>query len=100
MTYNYKCKSCGYEISSAPPNTLDRGFVSIFRAELCNDCKEVVQVLKDLDRSSVRYKPEFEEKCKFLICPRCEGTNLNKWEGKCPKCGKGMKKVNTDKIWD
>ena len=82
--FEYKCKSCGYTVNANPKghDTIMSGDLYTY---LCEDCKEVVDVLYP-----------YGEKPKKIICPECGSENLKKWnpiKGRCPKCGKKMKET-------
>ena len=52
---------------------------------LCEDCKEVVDVLFP-----------YGKKLEKIVCPECGSENLKKWNpktGKCPKCEGKMEKT-------
>ena len=84
--FEYKCKSCGYTKAANP-----KGYGMIMSGELhsylCDDCKEVVDVLYP-----------YGEKPEKIVCPECGSEKLLKWNpktGKCPKCGGDMKKTDS-----
>ena len=83
--FEYKCKKCGYSINANP-----KGHDMIMSGELytylCEDCKEIVDVLYP-----------YGEKPEKIVCPECGPEKLQKWNpktGKCPKCGGDMKKTD------
>ena len=82
--FEYKCKKCGYSISANP-----KGHDMVMRGELyhylCEDCKEIVDVVNLHGEKPVK-----------IVCPECGSENLQKWNprtGKCPKCGEKMEKA-------
>lgn len=88
--YRFECPSCGYhaEVSGGK----DRGFVALTQTKVCQDCREVVDVLigKAMDPSAGKDTaiPRTKQEC-----PVCEGHSLKVWRGNtCPKCGTKMKK--------
>jgi len=84
--FEYKCKKCGYTKAANP-----KGHDMIMMGEsynyLCEECKEIVDVLY-----------LYGEKPENILCPECNSDKLQKWNpktGKCPKCGGDMEKTDT-----
>ena len=74
----YECKGCGYVVS-ANPKGHDMIMSGDLYTYLCEDCKEIVEVLYP-----------YGEKTEKIVCPECGSEKLKKWNpktGKCPKCG-------------
>lgn len=88
--YSFDCPSCGYhaEVSGGK----DRGFVAFTQTKVCQDCREVVDVLigkaNELSTGQDITIPKAKQEC-----PSCEGHSLKVWKGRvCPKCGEKMNK--------
>ena len=93
--YMFNCPSCNYETecSDGP----DRGMFAAIDPMICNDCKEVHNVVTgEFDRQG-NYK-DFEKP----ECPSCEGSNLKIWKKReRPKCRDKMERYNQSHIlWD
>ena len=75
----YKCESCSYTVAANP-----KGHDVVMGGEvysyMCEDCREIVDVLTS----------------EQTICPNCGSEKLVKWnpiKGRCPKCGNKMKET-------
>lgn len=83
--FEYKCKGCGYTVE-ANPKGKDMVMMGEIHSYLCQDCKEIVEVLYEYGK-----KPE------KIVYPECGSEHLQKWNpetGKCPKCGGDLKKTD------
>ena len=87
--YNYKCDNCGY--SAIVSGGRDFGFVAVVKTMICEDCKNLVDVLigrhgKDGATGDIEYDR------KLNICPICAGKNLKAWPTNhtCPRCSANM----------
>lgn len=86
----FECSSCNYhaEVSGGK----DRGFVAFTQTKVCQDCRQVVDVLVGEAGKLSGPKATTIPKAKQQ-CPTCKGHNLKVWKGRaCPKCGGKMKK--------
>ena len=95
----FKCDSCNY--SAELSGGKDSGFVAFVQTMTCNSCKELVDVL--IGAYGKEGKTEDVEFNKALgICPKCEGSDVVKWEmGKsCPKCDGKMIRGEVYSLWD
>lgn len=88
--YGFECPSCGYhtEVSGGK----DRGFVAFTQTKVCQDCKQVVDILigkaAELSAAKEITIPKAKQQC-----PDCKSNNLKVWKGRtCPKCGAKMNK--------
>ena len=84
--YEYKCKNCGYS-TWANPKGHDMVMMGELYHYLCEDCKEIVDVVNP-----------HGEKPEKITCYKCGSEKLKKWNprtGKCPKCGEKMEKTDT-----
>lgn len=97
--YSFECPSCGYhaEVSGGK----DRGFVAFTQTKVCQDCKQVADILigkaAELSADKATTIPKAKQQC-----PACEGHNLKAWTGRaCPKCGAKMNKgIGPICMWD
>lgn len=103
QAYTYRCGKCNYNVVSS--GQLDWGFIAVVRPYICNDCKEVIDVLVGRMGQEIPYEMLNEkEKKEYYCCKRCNGRNLTVWNPKwrrCPKCSRRMrKKPGTIIDWD
>ena len=64
--FEYKCKGCGYTVK-ANPKGKDMVMMGEIHSYLCQDCKEIVEVLY-----------EYGKKHEKIVCPECGSDHLLK----------------------
>lgn len=86
--HTFECPSCGYhaEVSGGK----DRGFIAFTQTKVCQNCRQVVDVLTGkatkLSAAQAIIIPKAKQEC-----PACKGHDLKAWKGRlCPKCGGKM----------
>jgi len=107
--YTFKCNSCDYEVESVGKQ--DRGFTAVLKPYICNDCKEVCDVLigdingvipEDMLDKLLLSNFELDD---FYNCSNCKSKNLTEWNSEnynCPKCDGTMAKDKNKPVllWD
>jgi len=92
----YKCSSCNYQAQSS--GKLDAGMMGIVEPYICNDYKELIDILVYSLNGLDNQEPH------TLCCRNCNSINITKWKTPkrpCPKCGGKMNKSNEYTIlWD
>ena len=94
-----KCKKCGYE--TACSGGKDCGFLAVVQTMICEDCKELADVLIGCrGEEGPTGDPEYDKR--MNICPTCNGKNIKIWSDQrpCPKCGAGMDEGEFVLHWD
>jgi len=90
----YKCNKCGY--SALVSGGRDRGFIVFTNTLICLGCKEIVDVIVDMEKSTqINNISDNSESSDYLYrCPLCnKKSNLVPWDSKqrpCPKCNGKM----------
>jgi uncharacterized paraquat-inducible protein A len=96
----FDCKKCGYTVNVSGGK--DFGMVAVVQTMICNDCKELVDVL--IGRCGETGKSGDIEYDKDLdVCPECRGTNLSTWSAStrsCPRCRQKLNKGQVVAMWD
>lgn len=97
-TYIFKCSSCGY--SAEVSGGKDRGFVIFTETKVCQDCRELMDVVvaneQSIDGSKLANVPKSEQKC-----PKGKSHKLKVWKPHvCPKCGDKMTRGALICLWD
>ena len=107
--FTFICTSCDYKTESSGKE--DRGFLSVVKPFICNDCEEVYDILieeigKVVDRDFLEVSSsEINKNKESYSCPSCNSNNLTDWnpnDYKCPKCECQMivDKNAKIKMWD
>lgn len=94
------CPDCGY--SAMVSGCRDSGIDIVTDTKICNDCKELVDVIVDvvLETDILKYSQKIGK------CPVCKRKrNQVLWDSKkkpCPKCGKSMEHDESQGcvLWD
>lgn len=97
--FQFKCAKCGYEAMVS--GGLDCGMVAVVRTMLCDDCRELVDVLTGAyGQEGKTGDPKLDTD--LGRCPECNGTNVSEWPKKrpCPKCDGKMRKLGLEMMWD
>lgn len=87
----YRCSKCDYSVLTAGGRT--RGFEIITDSFVCNKCKEIVDIAIDNVEQEFIYEWAQETKSKDIFCPKCNCTDIEKWNVQtynCPKCNSVM----------
>ena len=97
--YLFNCGSCNYSVRSAGKE--DTGYLSVVKPYICNNCKEVYDILigemgQVIPKETLsEAHGSLNELKDFYCCPKCRGKDLTDWSSndfKCPKCDAGMAK--------
>jgi predicted Zn-ribbon and HTH transcriptional regulator len=92
------CPGCGYQTGRL---FVDWGFISRFEVMRCEDCKELVSVLVEINKAALREQgqPSLPQ---LNRCPHCSQENLTRIEEPydCPKCGKELARGKDWGLWD
>jgi Zn finger protein HypA/HybF involved in hydrogenase expression len=94
--FEFRCDTCGYtaEVSGGP----DAGFYVLVETMVCNDCKELVDVL-----IGGKPQPAGDPKKVTPRCPICHDSDVSPWDTRnrpCPKCGSSMEQGEVTVMWD
>lgn len=100
--YNFACPGCGYTVDWVSGGR-DFGEIAVVRSMICEDCKDVVDVLIGrCGQDGPTGDPDYDKN--LNLCPKCEGIRLHPWpsEHPCPKCNEKMLKNKTfgKILWD
>jgi uncharacterized paraquat-inducible protein A len=99
--YGFRCPECGYFATVS--GGLDFGMVAVVRTMVCDDCKEVVDVLvgkygEEGPTGDLRYDKDLK------VCPNCHRRRVRPWSANrnCPRCAASMKLAHDSPkvLWD
>ena len=85
----FDCPACGY--SACVSGGLDYGFMTVVQTMICEDCRDVVDVLVgQMGHVGPTGDPEYD--ARLNLCPECRGIRLSAWvnERPCPRCAEPM----------
>ena len=86
--YQFKCNGCSYKVMA--PKGKSVGMHAVIESQICNICKEVVEVTIGYYGDIISYNDmTMDEKVDAHCCLECHNMDLSDWsEGnrKCPKC--------------
>ena len=97
--FEFVCQQCGH--SAEVSGGRDVGMVAVVQTMVCQDCKELVDVLIGKQgREGPTGDPDYDRN--LGRCPRCEGVGLITWDDSrpCPRCDSEMIKGGTIALWD
>jgi DNA-directed RNA polymerase subunit RPC12/RpoP len=99
----YKCSKCEYTTLTAGGRT--RGFEVITDSFVCNQCKEIVDIVIDNVDEEFIHDWTREAINREIVCPKCNSLDIKKWDVQsriCPKCNSEMEvKLSGEFIyWD
>ena len=98
--YKFTCPNCGESLFTS--DGLDYGFVAVIQPMICDDCKELVEVLVGR-RGEIGPTGDPEYDKKLNLCPSCGGAKLRPWPSNhpCLQCGTKMDKSDDPELlWD
>ena len=100
QAFKFVCPDCKY--SSTVSGGRDFGMLAVVRTMVCEDCREVVDVLIGrYSEDGPTGDPEYDRD--LNLCPECQGKNVRPWSKKhtCPRCDSEMVQDEDSHImWD
>ncbi len=93
----YKCKECGFSVSSEGPSS--RGMMYQCKCFKCEECGHIGDSTTATLIGEYASGPE-EWKEITPKCRECKSTNIHEWDFKCPTCKAKLKGVGTGLMQD
>lgn len=87
--YEFRCKECAY--AATVSGGLDCGLVAVVRTMVCEDCKEIVDVLVGkYGEEGPTGDPAYDKD--LNVCPICQRRRVRPWSvsRSCPRCSTHM----------